>query len=525
MKQRILSLEKIIKEKLEGKEKKISKNKFFIIVDRERYMPTFTLSLLSCNIVYKKGLKSILISDLKNEDFITKIYKSFGITNIFSSFNKHLFFGNLILSLKSIIISCLGILKIKFNSFKWFIENFKFKGILLGDLVYDSYVRNYNNYKNPKTDLRFFILLFQAIFRTERINSLFQNKKIDFILIPTFSYVTNGAIATRVAIKKNIKVIEPYPYGSRTITKNVITNGYHYETVRKFHKKILKVKKKLANDFFYLRFKKSKIGVYTGKKDFFFQNKNKYQKILKKNDLKNFGIDLDNYKKIILFACHAFSDAPHSLGNKFIFKDYYEFLIQTLNFIKYNNDKSVLWLVKRHPSSDYYGESGVVENVVDNMNIENIKLFPEFINTKNALNFCDAVVTGRGTIGMEFACHGKLAVTAGEAPYSFMNFNKVFHNKKLYFDFIKEIKNVKKISYSKTLNARKTLYFLENQNRNFLKVSKIIDKEVTKKFFSINPTIRRYDRYVLSDKLFKNFKKFDILNEYYSDSFINFHEI
>ena len=38
-------------------------------------------------------------------------------------------------------------------------------------------------------------------------------------------------------------------------------------------------------------------------------------------------------------------------------------------------------------------------------------------------------------------------------------------------------------------------------------MSKIIDKEVTKKFFSINPTIRKYDRYILSDRLFKNFKE------------------
>ena len=146
------------------------------------------------------------------------------------------------------MFTLLGLIQIKIRSFKWFIENFRVHNILVGDLVFDSYVRNYNHYQNPKTDTRFLIILFQAIFRTKRITKLFNERNIKFTLIPTSAYISNGAIAARVALENKIRVIEPYLYGSREITKQTVKNGYHYEKVKNF-KNIQKVKNKSANKF------------------------------------------------------------------------------------------------------------------------------------------------------------------------------------------------------------------------------------------------------------------------------------
>ena len=203
---------------------KLPKNQskdYFLVVDRSRYLPTLTLSLLSSNIIYKKRLKPILISDLKPNHPISKIFKAFGVNTIYSSFNKLLFFNNIFLSVSCLVFTLLGLIQIKIRSFKWFIENFRVHNILVGDLVFDSYVRNYNHYQNPKTDTRFLIILFQAIFRTKRITKLFNERNIKFTLIPTSAYVSNGAIAARVALENKIRVIEPYLYGSREITKQL----------------------------------------------------------------------------------------------------------------------------------------------------------------------------------------------------------------------------------------------------------------------------------------------------------------
>ena len=133
------------------------------------------------------------------------------------------------------MFTLLGLIQIKIRSFKWFIENFRVHNILVGDLVFDPYVKNYNHYQNPKTDTRFPIILFQAILELKESQSYLM-KNIKFTLIPTSAYVSNGAIAARVALENKIRVIEPYLYGSREITKQTVKNGYHYEKVKKFQK-------------------------------------------------------------------------------------------------------------------------------------------------------------------------------------------------------------------------------------------------------------------------------------------------
>ena len=105
---------------------KLPKNQskdYFLVVDRSRYLPTLTLSLLSSNIIYKKRLKPILISDLKPNHPISKIFKAFGVNTIYSSFNKFLFFNNIFLSVSCLVFTLLGLIQIKIRSFKWFIEN------------------------------------------------------------------------------------------------------------------------------------------------------------------------------------------------------------------------------------------------------------------------------------------------------------------------------------------------------------------------------------------------------------------
>ena len=75
---------------------------------------------------------------------------------------------------------------------------------------------------------------------------------------------------------------------------------------------------------------------------------------------------------------------------------------------------------------------------------------------------CDAVVTGRGTVGLEFACEGKISILAGFAPYSDFKITKRAFSKQQYFKFLKNTDFKKKISNKKKLIARKILYVFEN---------------------------------------------------------------
>ena len=65
---------------------KNDKLKHLIIVDRERYVPTFSLSIFSKAICKKFDLSPILVTDLDKDHNIRKIFSSFNYDLIFSVF-------------------------------------------------------------------------------------------------------------------------------------------------------------------------------------------------------------------------------------------------------------------------------------------------------------------------------------------------------------------------------------------------------------------------------------------------------
>ena len=55
-----------------------------------------------------------------------------------------------------------------------------------------------------------------------------------------------------------------------------------------------------------------------------------------------------NFNKIVIFAPHAFSDAPHGGGYELHFRDFYEYFTETINQIK-KSPSNILWIIRPHP--------------------------------------------------------------------------------------------------------------------------------------------------------------------------------
>ena len=110
-----------------------------------------------------------------------------------------------------------------------------------------------------------------------------------------------------------------------------------------------------------------KLDIYFKKR---FNGKIKHHNVIdaysnKKRDIGNI-FPKNKFKKVILFAPHAFPDANHAFG-KLIFDSYYHQFLKTLEIAK--KTKEFLWIVKNHPTnhkfkSDRYklGEEEIVLN-------------------------------------------------------------------------------------------------------------------------------------------------------------------
>ncbi len=255
---------------------------------------------------------------------------------------------------------------------------------------------------------------------------------------------------------------------------------------------------------------------------------NKIKKNIKKRDLFNLlNVKSDKIRKVILFAPHAFADAPHIFGTSFIFRDYFEQFEKTLEFIGKNKDDKILWLVRPHPSSHLYNEEGIVKTILRKYSkITNLKLCDnDLISTKNLINICDNVVTGRGTIGLEFACNGKYPITAGSSTYSGLKISIECKSKFEYFKTLKEISKIKTLKNPQILTAKKTLYYLEKIYPKYLndklsglilngQKSKIIDQNI----FDTNEMDQNE---IFNKRLVNNLKKYNFKRDKIYKHFFN----
>tara|TARA_X000000950_G_scaffold289310_1_gene411837 strand:- start:19435 stop:20982 length:1548 start_codon:yes stop_codon:yes gene_type:complete len=487
----------------EGKKFKI------IIFDRQRIIPSILGSIFSIALAQKNKSDILVVTNNQNTNFV-KIYKSFGITKFHSKF-----FNNIEIIASSILEIFFGIIQIKKRGFGWFIRNFKLNNILFGDLIYDSYIRFDKSYLNPRIDFKFVKIFFIATVKSKKIYKLLTEIKPKFIISNGGGYATLGGISCRIANKLNIKTITPYFDKKKNISfinsKDpkcmVFPNGDIKRISKKnLNKKLSKFSKKKIEKYIVDRTNARVITNTTNILDLQKINKNNYY--FSKKDIIKKLFKNKKISKLILVCPHAFADCPHMVGDIF-FRDYYNQVYETLNYINNLNNKNIGWIVRPHPGSKRYGESGLVEDVINKLKNDFIKLSLKTFTAANLSKVCDNVITCTGTVGLEFATNGKLSVNAGKSYYAGLGFSKDHSNKKQFFNSLKHIAKIKKLNNRQIFMAKKALFYFEYFDKGVqLDKSMIIDNIV------INEAAKSTNKETFfCKKLISNLTKFNFEND------------
>jgi len=187
-----------------------------------------------------------------------------------------------------------------------------------------------------------------------------------------------------------------------------------------------------------------------------------------------------------LYASHALSDAAHSFGTKFVFTNYYDQLKRTLNFVNYQNKKNYIWIIKSHPNAKDKNENNILKNLVKSYKNKNIILCPEGVSTNKLIELSDYIVSGRGTISLEAACMGKVAINCGFSTYSNLGLVYEASSKTQYFNYLKKISQLKKPDEKKIFFAKKALYILENDLIDHKKINSLLINQKVNKIFKKN---------------------------------------
>ncbi len=457
-------------------------NKKIFLVDRGRFNNAIYSIYLAQILNNKFNIDCIVISDKNENSDIIKFYKSFGFQKFIKIFNyKDIFFLYFFLSILTFINAILLFTISYFKGFEWTINNLKFKGIFIGDLIYDTYIRTGHKFLNPKYDLKLFNLFFKTVFRTSRLDKIIDKKKVKCIVVGTYTYAFNDAISIRIGIKKKIKVLEPGGFVLFNYTSDVIKRGNDFCLIDNNFSKIKNIaREKKIDQFLIDRARGKKNLKHTRNIDIKIQNFS--ENYTKKKLLKKFGLDEKKIDKVVVFASHKFSESPHAKG-KLIFRDYFDHFKQTLNYAAKTNCKNILWIFKAHPSSKDFNETDIVAKEIKRKNLSTIRLCPKNLSSYQLSKFCDLAITSRGTIGLEFASRGKPVIITGNAAYSKRGFTIEPKNKKEYFNKLDSLKTIKSPNTKNILLAKKILYYLENFKLDMMKsdIALTLEEEIKAK--------------------------------------------
>jgi len=346
------------------------------------------------------------------------------------------------------------------------ILGFHYDGVKYGDIIYDMYLEKRKVATIKKIDFTILKLIATYIFRHIKIKTILQNGNYAGVLVSHMigsagvmlrsalrygyeGYLCSGVGPDLVAFQR-FKTLgdiiyphKPSPSGINQIIRQLEPG------LEKVFLKILKqeIIGKGGVDSLNAFSKKNKL--YTNRAFF------------------NRDYKLNPNKKNVFVMLHAFNDHPHSHFHWMIFKDYYDWFVQTLKFAKKNN--KVNWIFKQHPLIRWYPVKDVNFKKLFSGCPDNIVFIDENeqINTRSLIYCADLIVTCLSSAGFELPAMAAIpSITASDNHYAGLGFALEPKTKKEYFDLLNKAEKIKKLNSRAQKRAQATYIYAK-------KISKI----------------------------------------------------
>ena len=372
------------------------------------------------------------------------IYSSFRIDDFIYLGSKFIF-RNIYYSISAIAKSSVLFFQlIKPND----ILNISIDNIMVGDLIYDDLIKHGNRKTINRLDFDVFKTIVYSYYYFMLYKHLFQIGRYTYYIATHTQFIQYGLLC-RVALLKGVKVIETTDiqmsyYNEISPTKlptyhqglsnviNGILEKQDYDSSKLCEYAMNSINNRMDSNIDQIDVEKA----YKGE-------------IIRRKDLqKIFNINPNN--TIIFIMAHVFKDSPHS-SSMMLHLDYYSWLFDTIKVA--SQSKNIDWIVKPHPASSLYNETGDVEDMINIINSSNIHLCYEDFNTKSIKYCADAIVTVYGTAGLEFACLGIPVLLAGRSFYAGHGFTIEPQTLSDYHKILLSMNKIKRLTENKINSA------------------------------------------------------------------------
>ena len=311
-----------------------------------------------------------------------KIYRAFGNSIIFDTedkYPKQSFIQSKLQEIKKNIIKAEDILAIKFED------------ILVGDLIYDTYLRYFNQPTIEIINKDLFLIIEIGLNIFYNFIDVLEKNNVKTLLNLYTSYLDHG-ITARLCLDKHIRVYTVGSY-SYIIQEASIDFPYHQinHTLFSPNKKLTEEQLNLAKEKLTFRF--------TGRNDEAtgYMRQSAFSKTPISTELKN---RFTEGKRNLVIYAHEFYDSPH-INRMLQFPDLYQFLKQTL--VELTNLKDTNVFIKIHPN----GMPGTKEKTIELVNSfgsTHFHILDEAVSNHHIIELKpDLIATARGTVCVEMA--------------------------------------------------------------------------------------------------------------------------
>ena len=301
----------------------------------------------------------------------------------------------------------------------------KFEDILVGDLIYDTYLRFFHKPTLDKIDDEVIHIIEVALNVFYNFKLLLNSNNIKGLLNTYSSYIHHG-IPARICLNNNIPV---YTIGSYSYLLQELSKDFPYHQVNHtlFSPDRLLNEQQLneAKEIFTSRFK-GKIDSATS----YMKQSSFSDKILDPEVKKLFAKENRN----IVIYVHDFYDSPH-VNRMLQFPDLYQFLKQTLQALIDLKGTSVF--IKTHPNGIDGCKEKTIE-LVNNFACNHFYILDESVTNLHIIDLKpNLIATARGTVCVEMAYFEIPTVALYDNLYANFDFVHTCKNTDSYFAILK----------------------------------------------------------------------------------------
>jgi len=336
--------------------------------------------------------------------------------------------------------------------------NLEYRDILIGDIVYDTYLRRTGEPTVTDIDEEVTDYIEMAVSYCDHVAKILDENDVNSLVVSHPQYLPTGVLA-RMAIDRGASV-----YLRRGGTENLVLHRYEdtFDSFpgrpsRELFEAVWEGDRDLAVNEAEMYFEQRMSGDASGMPEGATEAYSNYT-VVDKQWL-NSKYSIDSEKPVVVVMSHIFTDANH-IGSRLLFDDYMGWLRETLDFAA---DTDVAnWLVKPHPHDSNFKNKGDVHKEVERATADvdehSVWALPEETNPRSLLDFADVIITAKGTAGHEFPCFGIPAIIAGDTPYSEFGFTIDPMSRAEYFDTLRNVEEIEPLDEPAIQRAKVVAY-------------------------------------------------------------------